>query len=93
MHNKGNGIFEDVTEKVASFLENLGMITGAVWQDINGDGKEELIITGEWMYPHVYQYSGKGFVEIKSGMENHFGWWQSIAVSDLDKDGDADLVS
>lgn len=92
MHNKGDGVFEDETKQIAPFLENLGMITGAEWYDLNGDGKEELIIIGEWMYPHVYQYSGKGFVEIKSGLENLFGWWQSIAFADLDKDGDADLV-
>jgi hypothetical protein len=68
------------------------MITSAEWHDLNGDGKEELIIIGEWMHPHVYQYSVKGFVEIESGLENLFGLWQSLAVADLDKDGDADMV-
>ena len=30
-------------------IENIGMVTGAVWADVTGDKKKELIISGEWM--------------------------------------------
>jgi len=92
LHNKGNGDFTDVTSSVAPSLSTVGMVTAAAYHDINGDGKKELIITGEWMYPHIFSYNGKSFEEIKSGLENLYGWWQSIAVTDADLDGDQDLI-
>ena len=91
-HNSGNGNFEDVTAQVAPFLNNLGMITSASWSDINGDNKKELIIVGEWMYPHIYGFSGGKFVEMKTGLENYAGWWQHISLADMDNDGDLDIV-
>lgn len=91
-HNEGNGVFKEVSASVAPFLANLGMITGAVYANVLGDDKKELVIVGEWMYPHVYQFNGKQFQEQKSGMEDQYGWWQTVVAEDLDKDGDLDLV-
>lgn len=91
-HNEGNGAFKEVSASVAPFLANLGMITGAVYANVLGDDKKELVVVGEWMYPHIYQFNGKQFQEIKSGMEEQYGWWQTVVAEDLDKDGDLDLV-
>lgn len=68
------------------------MITGAVYANVMGDKQFELVVTGEWMYPHIYQFNGKQFVEQKTGLENQLGWWQTVVVADMDKDGDNDLV-
>ncbi|TAH07119.1 MAG: CRTAC1 family protein [Sphingobacteriia bacterium] len=91
-HNMGNGLFQEVSTQIAPFLSQLGMITSAAWSDINGDLKKELIIVGEWMYPHVYRFEKNKFIELKTGLENYIGWWQQMAIADLDNDGDADLV-
>ena len=91
-HNQGNGVFQDVTATVAPFLSNLGMITSAAWSDMNGINSKELVIVGDWMYPHIYRFDGKTMVEQKTGLENLFGWWQQVTVSDIDNDGDADLI-
>ncbi len=88
--NKGNAVFEDVTSNVAPSLAKLGMITGASWKDVNGDGKKELIVVGEWMRLFVFETSG--FKEIKTGLEQLYGWWQTISVEDVDGDGDQDLL-
>jgi len=90
--NVGNGNFEDVTDQVAPFLNDLGMITAASWSDINGDIKKELIIIGEWMYPHIYSFGGDKFTEMKTGLENYSGWWQQFSLADMDNDGDTDIV-
>ncbi len=91
-HNVGNGQFQDVTSTVAPFLSSLGMITSAAWSDMNGVNSKELVIVGDWMYPHIYRFDGKKIVEQKTGLENLFGWWQHVTVSDIDNDGDADLI-
>lgn len=92
LHNDGKGNFKDVTGSIAPALATIGMITSAGYADINGDGKKDLIIAGDWMYPHAYSFNGRSFEEIKTGMEKMFGWWQSMAVEDVNSDGYPDLV-
>ena len=90
--NNGKGKFI-IISKEDSAIQYAGMVTGAAWSDINGDGKKELIIIGEWTYPKIFSYnSNNKFVEIKTGLENYYGLWQSILSTDLDNDGDMDLV-
>ncbi|TAF54502.1 MAG: CRTAC1 family protein, partial [Sphingobacteriia bacterium] len=83
---------QDVTAAVAPFLQNLGMLTAGDWKDLNQDGKPELILTGEWMAPQVFVLKGKAFQAMATGLEKEKGWWQSLLVIDVDKDGDQDLV-
>ena len=92
LHNDGKGNFTDVTGTIAPALATIGMVTAGSYSDINGDGKKDLIIAGDWMYPHVFSYNGKNFEEIKTGLENLYGWWQSMTVADVDLDGDEDVV-
>lgn len=91
-HNEGGAVFTDVTDKAAPFLQSLGMITGAVWTDLNADQQKELMIVGEWISPKVYAYKNKQFAEQKTGLENELGWWQSVTVGDLNGDGHPDLL-
>jgi len=92
LHNDGQGKFTNVTSSIAPAFYNLGMVTSAAVSDINGDGKKDLIICGDWMYPHIFSFDGKHFEELQSGLENTKGWWQSMAVTDVDNDGDVDLI-
>lgn len=92
LHNDGKGNYTDVTDSVAPALSSIGMVTSAAYADVNGDGKKDLIVTGDWMYPHVYSFNGKNFVEMKTGLENLFGWWQTVAVADVNLDGNLDLI-
>jgi hypothetical protein len=93
LRNKGNGTFEDVTESIAPSLQSLGMVTASIVTDINGDGKKELIVTGDWMYTHIFSISKTKLEEMKvTGLENYLGWWQTMKIADVDKDGDMDLI-
>ena len=90
--NNGKGNFKDVTQQLNSGIRNIGMVTNAVWADMNGDKKNELVIVGEWMTPRIFSYSNGKMNEVVTNMNNMFGWWQSVKAADLDGDGDNDLA-
>lgn len=90
--NDGKGNFRDFTKEKNADIAKIGMVTSAAWENITGDSKKELVIVGEWMSPRIFSYNGQKFVEIKSNLADMKGWWQSIAVADLNNDGKNDLV-
>lgn len=94
LHND-HGKFTDVTAQVCPALERPGMVTSAVWTDIDGDGQKELVIAGEWMSIRVFKYVNGKFKEItkRTGLEKSKGLWRSLAACDVDHDGDMDLVA
>ena len=86
--------FENVTEKVAPALMNLGLVTDAIWNDFDNDGDKDLVIVGEWMKIHFFENSSGGFTDITKdlGLNETVGWWMSIHNADLDDDGDDDFL-
>ncbi len=92
LRNDGKGNFTDITASVIPSLTAIGMVTAASWADVNGDKQKELIIVGEWMNPEIFMYRNNKYGQLKTGLNNLSGWWKSVAVSDLDGDGDNDLV-
>jgi hypothetical protein len=92
--NNGLGEFLDVTYKRIS-LSDLGMISDALWHDMDNDGLLDLLVVGEWMPITVLiQQSNGTFVNetTKFGFTHTNGWWNTIYKTDLDGDGDFDFL-
>ena len=88
-----NGIvkFVDTREKT---IESIGMVTDAVWIDIDVDSWLDLILVGEWMPVTVLKNKNGNFQNITEqlGLEKSSGWWSSIVSHDFDGDGDVDFI-
>jgi hypothetical protein len=94
LHNN-KGVFSDATEQVCPALKQPGMITGAVWADLDNDQLPDLVIAGEWMPVRFFKNEHGRLQEISAstGLRQMNGMWRSLAAADLDGDGDLDLVA
>lgn len=90
--NDGKGGF--TIGSVPDELRMAGMITDAVWVDLNHDEYEDLIVVGEWMGIEVF-LNEKGMLRQATAdfvPDSASGWWNCIVAADFDNDGDADFV-
>ncbi len=74
-------------------LTNAGMVTSSAWADMNNDGWSDLILTGEWMPISVFYNDNGVLKQTSSTIENTNGWWNKIITTDIDNDGDQDIVA
>ncbi|MCB0681251.1 MAG: VCBS repeat-containing protein, partial [Saprospiraceae bacterium] len=94
LRNEG-GKFSDVTLEVCPDFQTAGMITDIRWGDLDGDGQAEMITAGEWLPISVYKVVN-GKLENQTaafGLAQTEGWWNCLALADVDSDGDQDLIA
>jgi len=90
--NRGDGQFDNGTSKISSNLGSAGMVTSAIWSDVNNDGWTDLVVVGEWM-PITFFINDKGQSLAPLTLDNSAGWWNSISGGDFDNDGDIDYIA
>jgi hypothetical protein len=69
-----------------------GMVTDAVWSDLNTDGRPDLIMVGDWMPVTVAFMLHDAEISATFQIPNSSGMWNSVEAADFDQDGKEDLV-
>jgi enediyne biosynthesis protein E4 len=83
----------DETQSAA--LRQVGLISGAVWSDLDADGWPELVLACEWGPLRIFQNTRGQLREVTQarGLANATGWWNGVTSGDFDGDGRMDLLA
>ncbi|MEM6799912.1 MAG: VCBS repeat-containing protein [Bacteroidota bacterium] len=81
--------------EVAPLLDKIGLVSDALWTDIDDNGSMDLLIAGEWMPLTLLKNTEGKFENItkEADLGQKVGWWNSLAAGDFDRDGDIDYIA
>lgn len=91
LQNDGSGKFTDVTNKYSSELQDIGFVKNAIWQDLDKDGDQDLLLALEW--DGICEMENKQGKLVKKMLTTDKGWWNFTFPYDFDGDGDLDILA
>jgi hypothetical protein len=95
LYRNVGGKLTDVTDATAPGLREIGLVTAAVWSDVDGDKRPDLLVATEWGPVAYFHNTGKGFENrtVEAALSGVTGWWCALAVADVNGDGRVDLIA
>jgi hypothetical protein len=79
----------------SAVVAGAGIVNGAVWSDLTGDGHPELVLACDWGPVRVYRNQGGRLRQVTDelGLSPYVGWWRGVTTGDLNGDGRLDIVA
>ncbi len=81
--------------RLGESLSGLGPVSGSVFGDMNGDGREDLVLATEWGPVRVLISGEEGFSDQTEslGLQPFQGLWRGASIGDFDGDHRLDIVA
>jgi hypothetical protein len=88
----GRFVLDEVNTRV---LRDVGMVSAAVFSDVNGDGWPDLILAPEWGSLRLFLNDHGRLRDATAdwGLDRVVGRWNGVTTGDLDGDGRLDIVA
>ncbi|MEM9656779.1 MAG: VCBS repeat-containing protein, partial [Planctomycetota bacterium] len=89
--NEGDRFVNETPPELAA----AGLVTDALWADVDGDGWLDLVVATDWGSVQLWA-NDQGRLDdqtVAAGLADRQGWWTALASGDIDNDGDTDLVA
>jgi hypothetical protein len=95
LYRNDGGRFTDASAELAPALASAGMVTTALFTDVDDDGAIDLLLAASWQPLRWLRQENGTFVDrtAAAGLAGTTGWWNGLSAIDVDDDGDLDYLA